>query len=58
MTPIPGQTFSPELAAITLSSGLKNVGASIVWIFDEMEAGRTYWESWSTSASPKAASAS
>jgi basic membrane protein A len=36
-------TFSPELAAITLTSGLKNVGASIVWIFDEMDAGRTYW---------------
>jgi len=36
-------TFSPELAAITLTSGLKNVGNSIVWIFDEWDVGRTYW---------------
>ena len=36
-------TFSPELAAITLTSGLKNVGQSIIWIFDEWDAGRTYW---------------
>ncbi len=36
-------TFSPELAAITLTSGLKNVGNSLVWIFDEWDAGRTYW---------------
>ncbi len=38
-------TFSPELAAITLTSGLKNIGNSIVWIFDEWDAGRTYWGS-------------
>lgn len=36
-------TFSDELAAVTLTSGLKNVGQSIVWIFDEWDAGRTYW---------------
>jgi len=37
------QTFGPELAGITLTSGLKNVGTSIIWIFDEWDAGRTYW---------------
>lgn len=36
-------TFNADLAAITLTSGLKNVGNSIVWIFDEWDAGRTYW---------------
>jgi len=36
-------TFNAELAAITLTSGLKNVGNSIIWIFDEWDAGRTYW---------------
>ncbi len=36
-------TLSSELAAITLTSGLKNVGNSIIWIFDEWDAGRTYW---------------
>ena len=36
-------TLSSELAAITLTSGLKNVGNSLVWIFDEWDAGRTYW---------------
>ena len=36
-------TLQEQLAAITLTSGLKNVGNSIVWIFDEMDAGRTYW---------------
>jgi len=36
-------TLSAELAAITLTSGLKNVGDSIIWIFDEWDAGRTYW---------------
>ncbi len=34
-------TFSPDLAAITLTSGLKNIGNSLV--FDEWDAGRTYW---------------
>lgn len=36
-------TLSKELAAITLTSGLKNIGDSIIWIFDEWDAGRTYW---------------
>lgn len=36
-------TFSSDLAAITLTSGLKNVGNSLVWFFDELDAGRTYW---------------
>ena len=36
-------TFSPNLAAITLTSGLKNIGNSLVWLFDEWDAGRTYW---------------
>ena len=38
-------TFSPDLAAITLTSGLKNIGNSLVWLFDEWDAGRTYWGS-------------
>lgn len=36
-------TFSPDLAAITLTSGLKNIGNSLVWLFDEWDAGRTCW---------------
>ena len=36
-------TVSPDLAAITLTSGLKNIGNSLVWLFDEWDAGRTYW---------------
>lgn len=36
-------TLSAELAAVTLTSGLKNVGQSIVWFFDEWDAGKTYW---------------
>ncbi len=36
-------TFGPELAAITLTSGLKNVGDGICWFFDEWAAGREYW---------------
>ncbi len=36
-------TLSTELASITLTSGLKNVGDSIIWVFDEWDAGRTYW---------------
>jgi basic membrane protein A len=32
-------TFSPELAAITLTSGLKNIGNSLIWFFDEWDAG-------------------
>ena len=37
------QTLSTELAAITLTSGLKNVGQSLVWVFDELDAGNEYW---------------
>lgn len=36
-------TLQEQLAAITLTSGLKNVGQSIVWIFDQWDAGNTYW---------------
>ena len=36
-------TLSAELAAITLTSGLKNIGQSLIWVFDEWDAGRTYW---------------
>ena len=38
-------TFSSDLAALTLTSGLKNIGNSIVWIFDQWDAGKTYWGS-------------
>ena len=33
------QTFSADLAAITLTSGLKNVGNSLIWFFDQWDAG-------------------
>ena len=36
-------TLPVDQAAVTLTSGLKNVGQSIVWLFDEWDAGRTYW---------------
>ncbi|MDD2427625.1 MAG: BMP family ABC transporter substrate-binding protein [Eubacteriales bacterium] len=36
-------TFSDELASITLTSGLKNIGNSIVWFFDELDAGREHY---------------
>ncbi|HOG58109.1 MAG TPA: BMP family ABC transporter substrate-binding protein [Anaerolineaceae bacterium] len=36
-------TLPAAQAAITLTSGLKNVGKSIIWLFDEWDAGRTYW---------------
>ena len=36
-------TLPADQAAITLTSGLKNVGKSIVWLFDEWDAGREYW---------------
>ena len=38
-------TFSSDLAALTLTSGLKNIGNSIIWIFDQWDAGKTYWGS-------------
>ena len=37
------QTLSADLAAITLTSGLKNIGDGLIWFFDEWDAGRTYW---------------
>lgn len=36
-------TFGAELAAVTLTSGLKNVGDGICWFFDELAAGNEYW---------------
>ena len=36
-------TFSEDLAAITLTSGLKNIGNSMIWFFDEWDAGNEYW---------------
>ncbi|NLB50300.1 MAG: hypothetical protein GX809_01775 [Clostridiaceae bacterium] len=35
--------MSKELAGITLTSGLKNIGDSLIWFFDEWDEGRTYW---------------
>ena len=37
------QTLSKDLAAITLTSGLKNIGDSLVWFFDQWDAGKTHW---------------
>lgn len=39
-------TFSisqPELAAVTMFSGLKNIGDSLIWLVDEELAGKTYY---------------
>lgn len=36
-------TFSSDLAALTLTSGLKNIGNSLIWLFDEWDAGNTYF---------------
>ena len=36
-------TLSGELAAITLTSGLKNVNQSLIWVFDELDAGNEHW---------------
>ena len=36
-------TFSPDLAALPLTSGLKNIGNSLIWVFDELDAGHVYW---------------
>lgn len=36
-------TLSSDLAAITFTSGLKNIGNSLVWFFDELDAGNEYW---------------
>lgn len=36
-------TFSEDLAALTLTSGLKNIDNSLIWIFDEWDKGNTYF---------------
>ena len=36
-------TLSSDLAAITLTSGLKNIGNALIWFFDQWDAGTTYW---------------
>lgn len=36
-------TLSEDLAALTLTSGLKNIGNSLIWIFDEWDKGNTYF---------------
>ncbi|MCR4705168.1 MAG: BMP family ABC transporter substrate-binding protein [Lachnospiraceae bacterium] len=36
-------TFSADLAAITLTSGLKNVGNSLIWFINEMDAGNNHF---------------
>lgn len=36
-------TFAADLAAVTLTSGLKNIGNSLIWIFDEWDAGNEHW---------------
>ena len=36
-------TLSEELAAISLTSGLKNVNQSLIWVFDELDAGNEHW---------------
>lgn len=38
-------TLSEDLAALTLTSGLKNIGNSLIWFFDELDAGNTYFGS-------------
>ena len=36
-------TFSEDLAALTLTSGLKNIGNSLIWVFDQLDAGNEFW---------------
>ena len=36
-------TFSPDLAAITLTSGLKNIGNALIWFFDQWDEGNEFW---------------
>ncbi len=36
-------TFSPDLAALTLTSGLKNIGNSLIWVFDQLDEGNEFW---------------
>jgi len=37
------QTFSSDLAAITLTSGLKNIGDGLIWFFDQWDEGNEFW---------------
>ena len=37
------QTLSADLAAITLTSGLKNIGDGLIWFFDEWDEGNEFW---------------
>ena len=36
-------TLPADQSAICLTSGLKNVGNSLIWLIDEWDAGREYW---------------
>lgn len=36
-------TFSADLAAITLTSGLKNIGNALIWFFDQWDEGNEFW---------------
>ena len=36
-------TLSEDLAALTLTSGLKNIGNSLIWVFDNLDAGNEFW---------------
>ncbi|QRG86248.1 BMP family ABC transporter substrate-binding protein [Bulleidia sp. zg-1006] len=36
-------SLSANAAAATLTSGLKNIGNSLIWVFDELDAGKEHW---------------
>ncbi|EJX02063.1 basic membrane protein, partial [gut metagenome] len=36
-------TFNEDLAAITMTSGMKNIGNSLIWVFDELDKGNEHW---------------
>lgn len=36
-------TLPADQAAVCLTSGLKNVGNSLIWLIDELDAGREHW---------------
>ena len=36
-------TLSSDLAAITLTSGLKNIGNALIWFFDQWDEGNEFW---------------
>lgn len=36
-------TLSQELASVTVTSGLKNIGNSLIWLFDELDEGREHY---------------